>query len=760
MSSPLLNFLAPIFAAPGKSSGRRQWPTVFSAKSPQATNVDLSNKADTGLHGLRQRNDQTSLPLLPQRSAIGVFHYDRSLTITRCNPRITAILNVAKPAFLGLDMTTIKDQSILPALRIALAGGIGRYEGRYRSTLSDKELWLSVACTPHLNEIGDIDGGICMFEDISEQILPCHAHSLLHEAAEDTGSVSVFITDKIGAIQISNMSNEPKGSIPDILKPESFAPADYQSLRASLADGKVWRGLFHHQRKNGQFRWEETIVAPITDDTGAVTQLLALRQDISERKLAEARTEFLAQRDPLTGLPNRMLGRDRLEQAMALADRTGSKVALLFLDLDHFKKINDGLGHSFGDKLLQSVANRLQECVRDCDTTSRQSGDEFFILLGQVRDHDPIITVAAKILESLIAPHDIDGTELFTSASIGIAMYPDDGRDYETLLKRSETAMYHAKDMGRNTYRFFAEHMNVDANEYLQIRTGLRRALERNEFVLHYQPQVELEGQRIIGVEALIRWNHPDMGMVSPGRFIPIAEDSGLILPIGEWVVHEACRQAAAWQKAKLPNIVMAVNLSAMQFKRGDLVQSVSDALEQSGLPPHCLELELTESILLSDTSTVLQKVQELKALGVQLSIDDFGTGYSSLSYLKRFQVDKLKIDQSFVRDINSNPNDAAIVRAVVQMARSLGLRTIAEGVEDETTLDALRFQGCDEVQGYLFGKPMPAEQMAKRLEAMKPLSVSAVSSWSALPPPNKLRRKPPSDHHSTGQNGPANRFL
>ena len=407
---------------------------------------------------------------------------------------------------------------------------------------------------------------------------------------------------------------------------------------------------------------------------------------------------------------------DRFEQAIAFAGRAKSKVALIFLDLDNFKTINDSLGHSVGDALLKAIASRLRECVRDTDTISRQGGDEFLIVLPELPDAEAIAPLMVKLMERLQQPFDAEGHELTTSVSIGIAIYPDDGENFDTLLKKADMAMYRAKDAGRNTYRFFDEQMNTEAVEQLAMRNGLRKALEQGEFLLHYQPQIDLDSGRVIGAEALVRWQHPELGMVPPGRFIPIAEESGLIVPLGEWVLHEACLQTMRWQKSGLTDLVVAVNLSAVQFKRGDVEQTVVNALEASGLDPALLELELTESILIRNTETILDTVKRLKLLGVKLSIDDFGTGYSSLSYLKRFAVDKLKIDQSFIRDLATDPDDAAIVRAIIQMARSLGLKTIAEGVEEEGILDRLRVFRCDEAQGYHFAKPMPADEFARYL--------------------------------------------
>lgn len=429
---------------------------------------------------------------------------------------------------------------------------------------------------------------------------------------------------------------------------------------------------------------------------------------------SEEQIKFMASHDALTGLPNRMLAKDLFELAASFADSSGFRLAVMVLDLDNFKTINESLGHSAGDTLLKITAQRLRECVRDMDTLSRQGGDEFLILLSDQDDVDAVSIVAEKILHRLAAPVDIAGAEFSISLSMGVAVYPEDGKDFDTLLKKADAAMYQAKAAGRNTYRFYAEQMNADVTERLHLRHGLRMALEHDQFVLHYQPQINLATGAVVGAEALIRWNHPQLGLLPPDRFIPVAEDCGLIVQMGDWVLLEACRQAAAWREAGLDGMVMAVNISPVQFAQHRLEHSVIQALVDSGLPAACLELELTESILIQDGANVLQAIQRLKSLGVQLSIDDFGTGYSSLSYLRRFAVDKLKIDRSFVRDMATNPSDAAIVQAIIQMARSLKLKTIAEGVENEQQLSILGLQRCDEVQGYYFSRPLPADEFSR----------------------------------------------
>jgi diguanylate cyclase (GGDEF)-like protein/PAS domain S-box-containing protein len=484
------------------------------------------------------------------------------------------------------------------------------------------------------------------------------------------------------------------------------------SYRRDLISGRIdtFAVETRLRRAGGDDVWVNQTVSLVRDAAGVAQYFIIVFEDISPRKAAEQEIAFLAYHDVLTKLPNRILVRDRFEQAVAFAARTGSRVAALFLDLDNFKSINDTLGHPVGDQLLKAVALRLESCVREMDSISRQGGDEFLVTLAGVEDVDAVTRIADKLLKQLAEPFQLDGYELSTSVSIGIAMYPDDSSDFDSLLKKADVAMYQAKESGRNTYRFFTAQMNVDASEHLMLRNGLARAIERSEFVLHYQPQLDLQSGRVLGAEALIRWNHPEMGLIPPSRFIPVAEDSGLIVQVGDWVLQTACREAAAWAANGLPGLTVAVNLSAVQFKRGDLVSSVQRAVEAAGLPPQQLELELTESILIADTDNVLAMVRELKAFGVTLSIDDFGTGYSSLSYLRRFNLDRLKIDQSFIRELESNPDDATIVNAIIQLARNLGLVTIAEGVENELLVGILRRYGCDMIQGYWCARPMASD--------------------------------------------------
>ena len=438
-----------------------------------------------------------------------------------------------------------------------------------------------------------------------------------------------------------------------------------------------------------------------------------LQLEIERVKASEASFTHLAQHDALTNLPNRLLACDRMAQAIGQARRYQRRAALLFLDLDNFKTINDSLGHDAGDQLLREVAGRLQGAVREMDTVSRQGGDEFLIVLTEASDLDAISALAKHVLNSMIQPFSLKGMQIVTSVSIGVALYPEDGDDFAALLKHADLAMYQAKAAGRNAFRFFDARMNADIIERLSLDSGLREALRQEHFVLHYQPIVDIRDGRLLAAEALIRWRHPQRGMLGPNRFIPAAESSGLIVEIGEWVLNEACRQMKVWRAAGLPAFVLSVNLSPVQFRRGNLEVMVAAALQRYGVPAQCLELELTESLLLQDSARFIDSLAGLKALGVRLSIDDFGTGYSNLSYLQRFHVDKLKIDQSFVRKLQDSAQDRAIVTAIIQMAKSLQLLTTAEGIEDEGTRQLLAQLGCDQGQGYWFARPLVAAEFA-----------------------------------------------
>ena len=469
-------------------------------------------------------------------------------------------------------------------------------------------------------------------------------------------------------------------------------------------------------RRDGTEVAIEDSAAPINDWAGKRTGVVVVFHDVSAAQIMSKKMAYLAQHDFLTNLPNRLMLNDRIAHAITMARRNGQRLAILFLDLDNFKHINDSLGHAMGDKLLQSVSRRLADCVRDSDTVSRQGGDEFVILLAESECEDNTATTAAKILLLLAAPHYVSDCELHITTSIGISVYPLDGEDAETLIKSADIAMYHAKERGRNNFQFFRNDMNIRAVERQQVEAHLRTALEKREFVLYYQPKVNLKTGLVTGAEALVRWLHGDMGLVMPERFISVAEDSGLIVPIGRWVLREACAQARRWIDDGFDPVAISVNISAVEFRQKGFFEGVRTILQDTGLAAHHLELEITESVLMRDAQASIAILQDLKAMGVRLAVDDFGTGYSSLSYLEQFPLDVLKIDQSFVQDIPANGSNRIIISAVIGMGNSLQLRVIAEGIENQVQLNFLQAQQCQEGQGYFFSRPLTVDQFSVML--------------------------------------------
>jgi diguanylate cyclase (GGDEF)-like protein/PAS domain S-box-containing protein len=511
--------------------------------------------------------------------------------------------------------------------------------------------------------------------------------------------------------------------------PEEFLASPIADSYQTISDRAMFlqklkseKNLTNHEtkfrRKNGDFAWAMLNASIVDNDSGVPDLIEGSFVDITERKFAEERVQSLAYFDGLTGLPNRTLVRDRLSQALAGARRKKSKVALFFLDLDRFKNINDSLGHSVGDLLLKGVAERLKAWGREQDTVARLGGDEFLVVVNDVKHVADAAVAAQRLMDRLTSEMVIQGHSLSVSCSLGISIYPEHGADSETLIKHADAAMYNAKDSGRNNFQFFTSEMNAQAVARLNLENNLRTALDKKELFLMYQPQMDMESREIIGLEALLRWQHPKMGLVPPDAFIRIAENSGLIVPIGEWVLRAACSQVRKWQKDGLAAVSVAVNVSAVQFRREGFSDLVRQVLLETGLAPQYLELEVTESLLLSSAEVTFAVLQELKDMGVSLAIDDFGTGYSSLSYLKRFPVSKLKVDRSFVRDVAVNPDDAAITTAIIRMAKSLNLKVIAEGVEDEAQMSFLRALRCDQIQGYYFSKPLGADAVAEKLRA------------------------------------------
>ena len=499
----------------------------------------------------------------------------------------------------------------------------------------------------------------------------------------------------------------------DILYEKS---SDFINVRKDITKFEKFEGEIINKRKNGDKFYSFMSASPVLDSKGTVVGVMGISRDITERKRAEEKISHMAYHDQLTGLPNRSLLKDRINQALARGRRQSKLAVILFLDLDRFKFINDSLGHDAGDELLKAVAERLKKSTRNSDTLARHGGDEFTILIQDLSKIEYITNVIEKIFTAFEEPFNLEGQKFFITISMGVSIYPNDGEDEEALLKNADIAMYRAKEEGKNSYQFFTNAMHESATARLNLEYKLRKAIEKEEFVLHYQPQVDITTGEVIGMEALVRWQDPKEGLIPPGNFIPLAEDTGLIVPIGEWVLRTACIQNKMWQDKGMKPLRVAVNMSMRQFKQKDLVSIVRRTLKETNLNPQYLELELTESILMDDVESVIKKLHELKALGIRLSIDDFGTGYSSLEYLKRMPIDMLKIAQEFVKDINVDLNDVAIAKATIQMAQSMGLEVIAEGVETIEHQRILTDLHCNKTQGYLFSKPVPPEEFERLL--------------------------------------------
>lgn len=548
----------------------------------------------------------------------------------------------------------------------------------------------------------------------------------LQGIAMESVANAVFITDCDGRIKWVNNAftilsgyteGEVSGKTPRLFKSGKHDSSFYRQVWQAILAGKVWRGEIVNRRKDGDLYTVNQTITPLLDAHGKVCHFVAIHEDISEKKEAEERILYMAHYDALTNLPNRILFRDHLELELAHAHRSGRMVAVMFLDLDRFKIINDTLGHAFGDQLLRAVAERLRACVREGDTVSRLGGDEFTFIIPDIANSQDTVLIAQKILNAMSRSFQVEGHEVHVTPSIGIALYPSDADDAGSLIKKADTAMYHAKEHGKNTFQFYRDDMNVSNFERLTLENGLRKALEKGELLVYYQPLIDQNTGQIISMEALARWQHPDLGMIYPTKFIPIAEETGLIVPIGEWVLMKACAQTRTWHDAGFHTLRVTVNLSARQFKQQNLVSTIIQVLQKTGLDPHYLELELTEGIVMQNDVAILLALRELKALGILLSIDDFGTQYSSLSYLKRFPIDTLKIDRSFVHDITTNPDDAAIVTAIIAIAESLKLKVVAEGVENKEQAAFLHKLRCDNIQGYVYSHPLPAGDVEHLLQ-------------------------------------------
>lgn len=580
-----------------------------------------------------------------------------------------------------LNAFTADVQKLLCELAVDISAAIGRFaDEQHKNKMQDdlRKLSLAVEQSPNSIVITDLDANIVF------------ANSALLKSSGYSES------EMIG--QNSRMLQS--GKTPTQV---------YKEMWDTITRGDIWKGDLVNRRKDGSEYVEYVMISPIRDDSGNITNYLAIKDDITEKLRIGERMQFLAHFDQLTGLPNRTLLQDHFRYALSLAQHSSNNLAIMLVDLDQFKYINDTLGHSIGDQMLIELAKRIKSVLRDEDTVSRSGGDEFIIVLPTASANNAA-SLANRLLEIISLPFVVEGHELITTASIGIAIYPNDGNDIEMLYKNADNAMYKAKQAGRNGFRFFTQELQANTERNLLLANALRFAIERNQLQLHYQPQVSVDDGRVIGAEVLIRWQHPELGMVSPTEFIAAAENTGQITKLGEWVLRNAARQMKAWLDAGLPIPVIAVNISAIQFRDSQFPELVTAILDEENLPHHHLELELTEAATMDNPEAAVSMMDQLDSLGIRMAIDDFGTGYSSLSYLKRFKVYKLKIDRSFVHEVTEDAEDKAIVAAIINMAASLGVRTIAEGVDTAGQLAFLRLQGCNEVQGFYFSKPLPAD--------------------------------------------------
>jgi diguanylate cyclase (GGDEF)-like protein/PAS domain S-box-containing protein len=600
-----------------------------------------------------------------------------------------------------------------------------------RRKKSGEVFWASVTLSVARDRMGAPTALIGYVRDISERLIQ-EEHLRLYGRIFEYSGEAILITDAQENILAVNRAfvettgysaEEAIGNTPRMLRSGKHGPEFYEEMWQALHARGHWQGELWNRHKDGRVLPKWANISTVKNGEGEITHYFATFSDISERVAAEERIRQLAFYDSLTGLPNRATLYSLVEQALAMAHRNKRSGALMFIDLDRFKYVNDTLGHGAGDELIRRVAARFKTCLRSSDVIARLGGDEFVIALLDITQAEDASIVARKILAIFASPFLLEGHEISISASIGISVYPGDGMTVEELIKHADIAMYRAKDQGRNAFMFYSDDMNVRSLEKLELESSLRRALDRQELLLHFQPQADIHSGEMVGAEVLVRWQHPELGMVPPGQFIPLAEETGLIVPIGQWVMDRAVAQNHAWHEDGLPIVKLAVNLSAQQF-RLPLVEEVSRVLARHGLPHRFLELEITESMVMNNVERVIAMLKDLSALSVPMSLDDFGTGYSSLSYLKRFPIDKLKIDQSFVRELPYNPDDVAIARAIIAMGKSLGLKVIAEGVETREQLEFLRREGCDEIQGYLFSRPLPAEDFCRFLREKRRLEV------------------------------------
>jgi len=632
---------------------------------------------------------------------------------------------------------------------LLLRGAIHNFEWRMRTRSGDVRHILGSA---ERMTLADEPCILVVGQDITARKHADEQMRKLSSALEQTAE-AVMITDRRGIVEYVNPAfetitgfsrKEMIGDKPSIVKSGRQGPEFYRQLWRTISAGEVFSEVFINKRKDGSLFYEEKTITPLKNDTGEVTHYVSTGHDITERMQTQEQLRFLAHHDALTELPNRTLLLDRLKQALARVRRGNRRLAVLFLDIDRFKTINDTLGHDIGDHLLQDLSQRLRSCLRDGDTVARFGGDEFVVLLDDLGNVTDITGIAQKILEVLKPPFIVGEATLHVTASIGVSMFPSDGEDSGTLLKNADTAMYRAKDLGRNTYQFYSADMSARAFERLTLENSLRHALEREQFVLYYQPQVDVRSGQVVGAEALLRWRHVEFGLVAPAEFVPLLEETGLIMPVGEWVFRRACAQLKKWHEAGHHDLRVSLNLSSRQFSDRHLGTTIKQIMEETGVRPECIELEITESLIMQHTRTTMDILETLNRTGVRVGLDDFGTGYSSLAYLRRFPLDSLKIDRSFVLDIPKDPDDMAITQAIIMMGRSLKLDLVAEGVETVEQRDFLLGQGCPVMQGHLFGHPMAAEDfealLAKRASEL-PATAPKRATRGAGDASGKVRR-------------------
>ena len=686
-----------------------------------------------------------------------VWEVDRRALYTYCSPQVEDLLGYTSEEMLGrtpYEFMTAVDAGVIAGKFREIAGNKQAFTALENANIhrDGHEIILETSGVPYFDANGQLAGYRGIGRNITErkqaQERAAGQQEFLQSVIDGVHD-SIMVISRDYSIQLMNQvardsvqaefvadSNSPRCHE---VSHHSHRPCDGNShpcpLKQVLESGETVTVVHQHPAADGSIAFVELIASPLRDEHGKVSGIIEISRDITsylstQRELEEQKVVLhkLAHHDALTGLPNRLLFLDRLQQAIKKAHRSSSRLAVLFIDLDRFKQINDSLGHAMGDAVLKAVARRLEGCLREDDVVARLGGDEFTIIMDSLHDTRHVMAMAQKLIGIVQNSVKHEELELYVSASVGIALYPQDGEDAEVLLRNADAAMYRAKSEGKNSFQFYTAEMTEQAFERVLMESHLHRALESDQFTVLYQPQVDLRTDQLVGVEALVRWQHPELGQLSPSKFITLAEDTGLILPLGERVLRIACAQMAAWRQAGLKPGRVAVNVTANQLGDSDFLPMIERILEDSGCRPQWLELEITEGVIMQRHERSFQILQRLKNLGIELAIDDFGTGYSSLAYLKRLPVSKLKIDRSFIKDIPQDDSDNAITRAVIAMGHSLDLRVIAEGVERPRQAAFLKKEGCDEVQGYLYGTPLPADQITERLN--NPPDTSQLKDW------------------------------